>query len=109
MKEDIVICHVGNESGLAFPECSALPIYCMDKHNPLFFVSFQGLVQSLDLPKSLFKKINIFLADLFGKKKKPVSVILLSAITHSAVTLHSVQGLCIGFRCGWRVGGRVRG
>lgn len=108
MKEDIVICHVGNESGLAFPECSVLPIYSMDKHNPLFFVSFQGLVQSSDFPKSLVKKINIFLANLFGKKKI-VSVILLSAITHSAVTLHGVQGLCIGFRCCWCVGGTVRG
>lgn len=36
--------------------------------DPLFFVSFQSLFQSFDLPKSLFKKINMFLADLFGKK-----------------------------------------
>lgn len=72
--------------------------------DPLFFVSFQSLFQSFDLPKSLFKKINMFLADLFGKKI--MLVVLLSVVTHSAVTLHSVTGLgCwtwVLLVCGWQ-------
>lgn len=79
-------------------------IYSLDKHSSLFFVSFQVLVQSLDLPKSPFSK-NIFSCSLW---KNIILVILLPMITWSAGTLCRVQGLSIGLGCCWRVSGRVR-
>jgi len=82
-------------------------IYSLDKHDPLFFVSFQGLLQSLDLPKPLFKKLNTFLAAVF--EKNITLVILLSVTTHSAGPIHRMGGLRVGLGCCWCVGGRVRG
>lgn len=68
-----------------------------------FFVCFQ----SLDLPKSLFKKFNVFLADLFGKII--VLVIVLSVVIRSAVTLQGLLDFCVVFGCCWCMGGRVGG